>query len=85
MKINLLPEVLKIANADRCKRPLESYVNHCVLQCHGNCSETKILKEITEWLDHVIEACHSTKKHEPEYCVVKHKLESIVKKYREKK
>jgi len=81
MKINIYPKVMKIALQDKGTRLLESYINACVMKCHGECNAKKCLNAFSEWIDEVIKICHADNKHEPEYCVVKHKLDDIRRKY----
>lgn len=81
MKVTILPKLVEIANHDRGDRPFESYINACILKCHGDCQATKIIKELQAWLDEVIHECHVTEKHNPQYDVVKHHFEGLIRKY----
>ena len=56
-------------------------LNTLILNSHMECKYKLLVETFQNWLEKVVTVCHSTKKHEPEYCVVLHQLERYKKQF----
>ena len=65
--------------AKAAKMPPSRYLNTLILNSHLECKYKLLVEAFQDWLEQIVQVCHSTKKHEPEYCVVLHKLTTLKK------
>ena len=67
--------------AQAAKMPPTRYLNTLILNSHMECKYKLLVETFQSWLEKVVQVCHSSKKHEPEYCVVLHQLERYKKQF----
>lgn len=83
MKILLTSTVLNLI-ADKAideKQDIQRCVNTTLLNYFKesqDCPHKKVTDCLKNWLENVIKATHATEKHEPEYIVVLHKLNTLI-------